>query len=68
MSTRCRCCDAPLTATDLKLTQEDGTPEDLCSICRGSIRYYDQEDDSWDHEYQFEDLTEGLNTPNSSDY
>lgn len=60
MSLRCRGCNAQLTAFDLKLTQEDGTPEDLCKDCRGSIIYYDQEDDNWDHEYQFQGLTEGL--------
>lgn len=54
---RCKCCQAILTSFDLTLTQDDGSYEDLCGLCR----WYAYNDEYIEVKtYAFEDLTEHL--------
>lgn len=59
---RCRCCDAQLDWVDLRITQDDGSQEDFCHICRGVVNRIDVPEDK---EYLFEDATEGVKNPHN---
>ena len=61
----CVACDAQLNHIDLKLTKEDGSPEDLCYICRSEVNNIDE---PMMKEYLFEGLQEGLTGIKESDY
>jgi hypothetical protein len=65
---RCVCCNAQLTIAEMKMVQEDGSPEDMCGGCRSEVVYTDQEDDDWSHEYMFENLREGVTGVLTCDY
>lgn len=58
MSGRCVSCNSILTKVELQINKEDGSPEDMCGDCRDVVY-----DDSYVHEFLFEDLTEGLTLP-----
>lgn len=62
---RCVCCDAELNYIDLRLTKEDGSPEDLCYICRSEVNNIDE---PMPKEYMFEDLQEGVTSAKMSEY
>lgn len=54
---RCKCCNIEMVWRDFKMAQEDGTEEDLCSICLNVSEnpdYYDP------HCYVFSEVTEAL--------
>ena len=61
---RCVACNALLSSADLRINKEDNTPEDMCCVCRGGVPQWDDEVGDWydesDHEYQFQDVTEGV--------
>lgn len=65
MSARCRCCNAELNHIDLRMTQEDGSPEDFCGECRGVVNRIDEPEEK---EYRFQDLREGITPIAESDY
>lgn len=54
---RCRSCDALLSDMDLLLTQDDGSPEDLCKVCRDIVYTIDEYEE---REYAFHGIEEGL--------
>lgn len=60
---RCKCCNNKLNYGELQSTQEDGTPESMCSNCRAEAF-----DDSYEHVFLFEDLQEGVTKSKNFDY
>lgn len=54
---RCRSCDVVLNDMDLLLKQDDGSPEDLCKVCRDVVYTIDEYEE---REYAFHDIEEGL--------
>ena len=65
MST-CIGCNRRMFDTELAQTKQDGTPEDLCNICRGAV--YDKGNYEVDHEYVCGNVEEGLTMPSSNYY
>lgn len=65
MSVRCRACNAELNHIDLRMKQEDGSPEDFCGECRGVVNSIDEPEQK---EYKFQDLREGVTSILESDY
>lgn len=63
MSGRCKSCDAILTKVELQLTKDNGDVEDLCGDCRDDVY-----DDSYYHEFMFENLEEGVTRPRKIKY
>lgn len=54
---RCRSCNALLNDMDLLLKQDDGSPEDLCKVCRDVVYTIDEYEE---REYAFHGIEEGL--------
>ena len=59
MSTRCIACNIRLTQFDFSSRKSDNPSEfeDMCSACRGAVYSCDE---SYDHEYFHQDLTENI--------
>jgi len=59
MCTRCVACNAKLSTFEFASRKPDNPEEfeDLCSTCRNEVYSWD---DEFEHEYQHEQLTEGL--------
>ncbi len=55
MSTRCSCCDIPMTWREFKMVQDSGEEETMCSSCLNIVYYPDYYDIP---HYQFADITE----------
>lgn len=55
---RCISCNRKLLDFELLASKSDGSPEDLCTVCKPYTKqeYLFTED----HEYQFENLEEGV--------
>lgn len=60
---RCKSCNRKLLEGELLQTKMDGSPEDLCNICRPACY---EEHNIFDHEYQHDHLQSGLLEPKYS--
>lgn len=57
---RCRCCDIPMTWRDIRVSQDDGSEEDLCSKCLSVVYSIDNYEP---HHYQFQELCDDFYIP-----
>lgn len=61
----CRACNSELNWIDLRLKQDDGSPEDFCSECRLIVNTIDLVEDK---EYLLENAKEGVKQPYMMDH
>ena len=61
---RCKCCNEALKWSDLRMKQMDGSPEDLCNICRGEVNTIDIPEEK---QYTLQYAEEGVKPPCSFD-
>ena len=54
---RCRNCDNMMSLSEMRATQLDGSPEDMCRSCLSHVWNIDQEEQ---RSYMFEFVKEGL--------